>query len=377
MKSHRLLCRVYLRHRNEFIRGFGFMTIDFGGIKSYMIDRGFGYVSHTFFNPNGKVFFHIKKIRKKYPKLAQKLDNGEAFEKINFWYEFGITEKSEQVNKLWLNAKNIPKSYTHELSALIQKVESIWKNLDSPKPSWLDFVTIELVGVDRKRELSVERDTLESQLRAAEEKRRKEIKEQKCLHRQARIAQRNAQRNNQIPSARDRFRSERGLIEAIFASNEMHGLPPELQRIVRPCPRGSRTNPKSHQPGGSDVVVAYSLGDAILYDWIKNVNSYINSFEKKDPDFHLDIVSIYGRFCKEEDEGGIGVFCPIWTHDKNGTLKSAVKACVRRYQTQMEIGHTTLHQQAKQYWKNKYGLSEQEVENLPTLYKQYMEREER
>ncbi len=49
----------------------------------------------------------------------------------------------------------------------------------------------------------------------------------------------------------------------------MHGLPPELMKIVRPCPRGSRINPLSYEPGGSDVVVAYSLGDAILYDWIK------------------------------------------------------------------------------------------------------------
>lgn len=152
----------------------------------------------------------------------------------------------------------------------------------------------------------------------------------------------------------------------------MHGLPLELQRIVRRCPRGSRTNPLSHQPGGSDVVVAYSLGDAILYDWIKNVNWYISSFEREDPGFHLHIMSIYGRFYEDPDERGIGVFCPIWTRDKHGALKSSVKACVSRYQRQMEIGHTTLHQQAKEYWKNKYSLSEQEVESLPTLYKQYM-----
>ncbi|MDZ8189091.1 MAG: hypothetical protein RMX96_30140 [Nostoc sp. ChiSLP02] len=347
------------------------MTIDFGSINNYHADRGFGFVRRTFSNPNGKVFFHIKKIKKKHPELAQKLDNSEALETVNFWYEIETTEKGEQVSKLWLNADNIPQSYTHELCGLIQRVESIWKKVDSSKPSWLDLVTIELVGVDRRHELSVERDNLESQLRAAEEERRREAEEQKCLQRQAKIAQKNTQRKNQIPLVRDRFRSERGAIEAIFASNEMHGLPPELQRIVRPCPRFSRTHPLSHQPGGSDVVVAYSLGDAILYDWIKNVNWYISSFEKQDPNFHLHIVSIYGRFYEDPDERGIGVFCPIWTHDKNGTLKSAVKACISRYQRQMEIGRTTLHQQAKQYWKNKYGLSEQEVENLPTIYKQY------
>ncbi len=102
------------------------------------------------------------------------MDNSEAFETANFWYEIETSEKGEQVSKLWLNADNIPQSHTHELCDLIQKVERIWKNVSSPKPSWLDLVTIELVGVDRRHELSVERDNLESQLRAAEEERRRE-----------------------------------------------------------------------------------------------------------------------------------------------------------------------------------------------------------
>ncbi len=155
------------------------MTIDFGSIKGYNPDRGFGFVGHTFFNPDGKVFFHIKKIKKKHPELAQKLDSGEAFETFNFWYEIETTEKGEQVSKLWLNADDIPQSYTNELCGLIQKVESIWKNIGSQKPSWLDLVTIELVGVDRRHELSVERDNLESQLRAAEEEQRREAEEER------------------------------------------------------------------------------------------------------------------------------------------------------------------------------------------------------
>jgi cold shock CspA family protein len=150
------------------------MTIDFGSIKGYNSDRGFGFVGHTFFNPDGKVFFHIKTIRRKHPELAKKLESGEAFETVNFWYEIETTEKGEQVSKLWLNADHIPQSYAQELSDLIQKVESIWKNIGSQKPSWLDLVTRELVGVNRRDELSVERDNLESQLRAAEEEQRRE-----------------------------------------------------------------------------------------------------------------------------------------------------------------------------------------------------------
>lgn len=141
------------------------MTIDFGSIKSYNHDRGFGFVGRTFVSPGGKVFFHIKKLKRRYPELAQKLDSNEAVEIVNFWYAIETTEKGEQVSKLWLNADSIPQSYTHELCGLIQKLESIWQDLGSPKPSWLDSVTIELIGVDRKHELSVERHNLESQLR--------------------------------------------------------------------------------------------------------------------------------------------------------------------------------------------------------------------
>ena len=152
----------------------GFMAIDFGNIKSYNSDRGFGFVRRTFFNPSGEVFFHIKKIRIKYPALAHNLDNSEAFEKINFWYEIETNDKREQVSNLWLNTASIPQIYTNELCDLIQKVESIWQNVNSPKPSWLDLVTVDLVGVERRHELSFERDNLESQLRLAEEVRCRE-----------------------------------------------------------------------------------------------------------------------------------------------------------------------------------------------------------
>ncbi len=177
-------------------------------------------------------------------------------------------------------------------------------------------------------------------------------------------------KNLQIPSARERFRTERGMAEAIF-DNELHGLPPELMAIVRPCPPESRIHPLSYEPGGSDVVVAYSLGHAILYNWIKNVKWYINAFERKDPSFHLRIESIYGRF-SEKNERRMGVFWPIWYRDRDGAFNDAIEACLERYQKQIVMGHKTLHEEAKNYWKTTYRLSDQEVENLPTLYKQYM-----
>ena len=151
-----------------------FMTINFGNIKSYNSDRGFGFVGRAFFNPTGEVFFHIKKIKEKYPELAYKLDNSKTFENINFWYEIETNHKREQVSKLWLNIADIPQSYKNELYDLTKKVESIWKDVSSLKPSWLNPLTIELVGVERRHELSFERDNLESQLRLAEEVRCRE-----------------------------------------------------------------------------------------------------------------------------------------------------------------------------------------------------------
>ncbi|MGB5960241.1 MAG: hypothetical protein WBG73_06240 [Coleofasciculaceae cyanobacterium] len=180
------------------------MTIEFGSIKSYNPDRGFGFVRRTFFNPNKNVFFHIRKIQKELPELAPRLDSNETFETINLWYEVETTEKGEQVSKLWLNADNIPQSYAPELDALIQKVESIWKNINSPKHTWLDLVTIKLVGVERKNELSDERDNIKNQLRAAEEER---LREAEAL-RENEIARAKALRENEIAIAEARRENE-------------------------------------------------------------------------------------------------------------------------------------------------------------------------
>lgn len=357
------------------------MEVEFGHVQKYDTVRGFGFVSRTFRNANRRhennVWFHITKIKRDYPNLAKELDAGSL--EINFWYEVDNSDR-EKVSKIWLEPQDIPKQ---QRDSLVAYIEQLWCNHDRALPEWLDSITIVVVGQVRKDEL---KQLYDDQIR-----KRNEVKKQEQIQIQSRLKQA-MQSNNQTqsskeqvhlddakniqtPSARDRFRAERGVIEEIFSSNTMHGLPPELMAIVRPCPRGSRTNPLSHEPGGSDVVVAYSLGDAILYDWIKNVEWYICSFEKSNPEFHLHIQSIYGRFCEDKSERRIGVFQGIYHRDKDGAFKDAIKACLKRYQKQIEIGHKTLHEEAKKYWKS-YGLSDQEVEDLPTLYQQYMNKNE-
>ncbi|MEG4814746.1 hypothetical protein [Microcoleus sp. K5-D4] len=355
------------------------MEVEFGQVQEYNTERGFGFVSRTFSNANQRhkknVWFHIKKIKCDYPSLAKELDAG-SFANINFWYEVDNSDR-EKVGKVWLDPKDIPQQQRDSLSS---HIEELWCNPINAFPEWLDSSTIAVVGEVRKDEL---KKLYDERIR-----KRNEVKEQEKIQRQLRGEQamgsnnqtqsskdpvggdRDDAKNIQIPSGTERFRTERGIMVAIFSS-EMHGLPPELRKIVRPCPRGSRINPLSYDPGGSDVVVAYSLGHAILYDWIKDVERYISSFEKSNPEFHLHIQSIYGRFCEYTSERGFGVFSPIWYRDRDGACKDAIKACLKRYQTQIKIGHKTLHEEAKNYWKTTYGLSDQEVENLPTLYNQY------
>lgn len=150
------------------------MTIDFGYIKSYNSDRGFGFVGSTFSNPNSQVFFHIRTIKGKYRELAEKLDNNEIVEAVSFWYEIETTQKGKQVSEVWLNKDDIPSIYEHQLDSFIEKVEGMWKNIELSKLRWLDIVTIELVGINRKDELSFQRNSLESQRREAEERKCKD-----------------------------------------------------------------------------------------------------------------------------------------------------------------------------------------------------------
>ncbi len=150
--------------------------IDFGIIKKYYTDRGFGFISHTFLNTRSKeVFFHIKKIKTKHPNLARILDNVDSIGTIYFWYEIEDSKKGEQVSCI-LNPNNIHQEYAINLPAFIEKIECIWRDINSKVPDWLNQVTIDLVGASRAHELSIERDSLE--LQRIEDTRAKKIMEE-------------------------------------------------------------------------------------------------------------------------------------------------------------------------------------------------------
>lgn len=80
------------------------------------------------------------------------------------------------------------------------------------------------------------------------------------------------------------------------------GLPESYVGEVLWVAREFRTNPLSHVPGGSDVVVEYHEGEILGYDWIKYPSRYIrkifndsvsnlySDFEERDTQFQLSVV---------------------------------------------------------------------------------------
>lgn len=137
------------------------MKVNFGVVKKYLKYRGFGFVEPILIDNNSKeIFFHIKIIRKKHPELADRLENEESIENIFFWYEVEDSEKGSQIKTI-LESKDIQKEYVIELPIFIEEVEQRWKNIDFKIPSWLNKITIDLLGSSRTQELIIARNNLE------------------------------------------------------------------------------------------------------------------------------------------------------------------------------------------------------------------------
>lgn len=150
------------------------MEIDFGSVKKYNIERGFGFVKRSLHANQypGEIFFHIKTIKREHYELAQKLDSG-SYNDVSFWYEVEKTDKGEQVSKLWLSAEDIP---SKELDILTIKIQGLWHDIDAPTPLWLNQITLLLVGKIRTNDLIYERERLQRERTEAEEEERKKRK---------------------------------------------------------------------------------------------------------------------------------------------------------------------------------------------------------
>lgn len=144
------------------------INIDFGKVKKYFPDKGFGFVTHIFLSGRqSETFFHIKKIKKTCPDLAQKLDNENLVDTVHFWYETENTSKGEQARRV-LQSNEVHNLIAENLPFFVNKIEALWRNVNSSLPIWLHNVTVDLVGKDRANELSLERDLLERERREQE-----------------------------------------------------------------------------------------------------------------------------------------------------------------------------------------------------------------
>lgn len=149
------------------------IKVDFGVVKKYFTDKGFGFITHTFLDDHQpEVFFHIKSIKHTRHDLVEKLVNKEPLNTIYFWYQTENTNKGEQVYKV-LKSDLIREIVTDTLPIYADKIESIWSNVDYALPVWLRDVTVDLVGIDRANELSLKREFKEREKRENEEERQK------------------------------------------------------------------------------------------------------------------------------------------------------------------------------------------------------------
>lgn len=131
-------------------------SIDFGVVKRYLSEKGFGFVSRTFAGSGSKeVFFHVKTLKKTHPELAKKLSAEPTGELISFWYTSEETDRGMSVSAI-LNVEDIYRR--HDAFAFISHaIDGAWKEIKSVLPDWLEPVTFELFGPTKVRDLKIER----------------------------------------------------------------------------------------------------------------------------------------------------------------------------------------------------------------------------
>ncbi len=159
------------------------MYLYFGIVKSYLPEKGFGFLTHPLsLGPNYDVFFHITKVERFSIDTAQKLSSYESTDHVCFWYIPETTQKGEQLKKI-LSPQEVYNLQQEDPSELINKVRSIWSSIEKPIPFWLSEVTIGLLGSNGNDELKSEREALiqkrdEERKKIEEERKRQKEKEE-------------------------------------------------------------------------------------------------------------------------------------------------------------------------------------------------------
>ena len=301
------------------------MKIEFGNVQKYHIDRGFGFVSRTFNNSdqlfNQDVWFHISIIKNNYPELANQLDSG-SYANVCFWYEID-SGKREKVKNIWLDVNDIPEIVRDELIIYIEKM---WHNRNTFLSSCLEKITLDLVGESRKNELKeiYDRKLIEATFQS------------KTIRKVRRRKRKNISQDDEI-------------------SHVYIGLPEHLAMAVLWVAREYRTNPLSHIPGGSDVVVEYHDGRVFGYDWIKKPSAYISKFFAGIIEYASDIFNeldeqrqieitkrkiakVFARKYKDKNEYSTASFIEVWNSESSNEMPvDALKRFERQQQDQYDF----------------------------------------
>lgn len=157
--------------------------------KNSLGKKGFGFVTRKIGALQGQdenIFFHISIIKRKYPHLVQQLDEG-RYEKQRFWYITETSEKGEQVSDLWLESKEIPEQLRREL---LEYIETVWLDTRTALPKWLDDLTCDLGGQNRRDQYASTRNQIIQERKAAVEEKKQaeeEEKRKKEAERQAKL----------------------------------------------------------------------------------------------------------------------------------------------------------------------------------------------
>ncbi|MEP2650892.1 MAG: hypothetical protein ABJH06_02770 [Paraglaciecola sp.] len=197
------------------------MNIDFGYVKKYISDRGFGFVTHTFLSGRqSEAFFHIKNVKKTRADLVDKLVNMKSTDLIWFWYDTEITNKGEQVNNI-LKSNTIHDLDIDNLPTIIDKVEVIWTDVSSNIPAWLQEVTVDLLGIGKAEEFSLKRNALKEEARKIEKKRQKKEKK----------VEKKIQKKNRKIEKKERKRLKKKTLQKDIEEKEFENLVAEMKDL--------------------------------------------------------------------------------------------------------------------------------------------------
>ncbi len=157
--------------------------INFGKIKKYFSDRGFGFIERIFYQSGStELFFHIKKIKKALPELAIKLDDEENYGELYLWYEVENTSKGDNVFRA-LSKTDIEKLVKNQFPSFDEKIKLLWLDIDIALPAWIYKATCDLSGEERANDYKNQRIKLKEEREAIriveEEKLNKKLKKDK------------------------------------------------------------------------------------------------------------------------------------------------------------------------------------------------------